>query len=57
MNDDVRTEARRARVPLWRIADALGVSEATFTRMMRKKLSEDKRSQIMSIIAKEEKHD
>ena len=38
MNKDVRIAARQARVPLWKIADALGVSEATFTRMMRREL-------------------
>lgn len=56
MNQEIRTAARKARVPLWKIADELGVSEATFTRMMRHELSKDKRDQIMSIIKKEAAH-
>lgn len=56
MNQEIRTAARNARVPLWKIADALGVSEATFTRMMRRELPKDKHDQIMSIIEKEAAH-
>lgn len=56
MNDDIRTKARNSHVPLWKIADALGVSEATFTRMMRRELPKDKHAQIMSIIEKEASH-
>ena len=56
MNQEIRTAARKARVPLWKIADALGVSEATFTRMMRRELPKDKHDLIMSIIEKEATH-
>jgi len=56
MNESLRTAARKARVPLWKIADALGVSEATFTRMMRRELPKDKHEQVMSIIEKEAVH-
>lgn len=56
MNQEIRTAARQARVPLWKIADALCVSEATFTRMMRRELPKDKRDQIMHIIEKEAAH-
>lgn len=56
MNQVIRTAARKARVPLWKIADALGISEATFTRMMRRELPKDKHDQIMSIIEKEAAH-
>lgn len=56
MNQDIRTAARQARVPLWKIADALSVSESTLTRMMRHELPKDKHDQIMSIIEKEAAH-
>ena len=57
MNQEIRTAARQARIPLWKIADALGVSEATFTRMMRRELPKEKQEQIKTIIAKEAYHD
>lgn len=53
MNETIRTAARQSRVPLWKVAAALHVSEATFTRMMRRELPKDKQEQILSIIAKE----
>ena len=56
MNEEIRIAARKARVPFWKIADAWGISEATFTRMMRRELPRDKHDQIMLIILKEAAH-
>lgn len=49
-NEDVRRAARAAGVPLWRIAEALQVSEPTLTRWMRTPLPDDKRDRIMKAI-------
>lgn len=43
-NNDIRRQAREAKVPLWAIAEEIGISEATLTRRMRLKLCDaDKR--------------
>ena len=49
-NQDIRNVARKAGVPLWRIADALGVSEPTMTRRLRRELPEIEKQRILEII-------
>lgn len=49
-NKSFRESARRAGVPLWRVAIALGVSEATLTRMLRVELPEEKTAQLLCIV-------
>ena len=59
-NNEIRLYAKGAGVPLWRLADHLGISEATLTRMLRRELPEDEKRQILNIIdelAKEEQHE
>lgn len=53
-NADVREAAKKAGIPLWAIAEELGVSEATLTRKMRfEMLNDDKRTirEVIDIIA------
>ena len=50
LNTEIREEARRWRVPLWEIAQQLGVSESTMTRWMRTELSTERVSQIRAAI-------
>lgn len=49
-NATIRLAAKANRVPLWEIAKAINVSEATITRMFRNKISDDNTQIIMSII-------
>ena len=49
-NQEIRLMARGAGVPLWRIADALKVSEPTLTRLLRKELPETEKARIVEII-------
>jgi hypothetical protein len=49
-NQQIRRAAKANGVPFWRISDELKVSEPTFTRIMRKPLSEEKTLEIMTII-------
>lgn len=59
MNDKVRTEAKKARIPLWAIAKHIGISEPTITRWMRSELSEDRAKKIfdaIAVITKERDH-
>ena len=53
--EEIRKEAKKNCVPLWKIADALGISEPTMSRLLRHDLSEEKEAQILDIIRKESK--
>lgn len=50
-NQEIRDKARNANLPLWRIADACGVTAGTFTVWLRKELSGEKRERVLSAIA------
>lgn len=50
VNDDVRLLAKGAGVALWEIADHIGVSEATLTRMLRKVLDPVGRERLVNAI-------
>lgn len=49
-NTEIRQAAKKRGVKLWQLADALNVSEATMTRMLRKELVDEKRSQILAVL-------
>lgn len=49
-NREIREAAKRYGVKLWQIAERLGVSEFTFSRKLRREVSEDEKARIMSII-------
>lgn len=49
-NLNIRNAARIADIPQWKIADALGISEATFTRWLRVKLSPEREKKVMEVI-------
>lgn len=58
-NQDLRKTAKAAGIPLWRIAEALGISEPTMTRKLRHELPESEKQQLLSLIrqlAKEGSH-
>lgn len=50
-NQSVRSAARSAGVPLWRVAANIGVSEPTLIRWLRFPLPENKEQRIMAAIA------
>lgn len=50
-NTDLRAAAKQNGVFLYAIADKLGVSEPTMTRLMRRELPAEKKMQIKDIIA------
>ena len=49
-NKDLRRFARANEVPLWKIANALDISEPTLTRRLREELADDKKAEIYAII-------
>lgn len=54
-NQTIRLTAAGAGVKLWQIADRLGITDCSFSRLLRKELPADKQAQIMQIIAELEK--
>lgn len=49
-NQDIRQAATGAGVKLWQIADALGITDGTFSRKLRKELPQADKNRIFSII-------
>ena len=49
-NHEIRQRAKEQNVRLWQIAEGFGVSDSTFSRMLRKELSEDSRQRAMDLI-------
>ena len=50
-NTDIRVAAKKAGVYLYNIADRLGVSENTLTRLLRRELNAEKKTEILRLIA------
>lgn len=51
-NQDIRQTATKSSVRLWRIADALGITDSSFSRKLRKELPQEEKARIFSIIQK-----
>ena len=49
-NQDIRQLATTSGVKLWRIADALNMTDGNFSRKLRKELSSDEKVKIAEII-------
>lgn len=56
-NMNLRRTAKAAKVPLWRIAEVLGISEPTMTRKLRRELPEKEKRKILDIISALAKED
>ena len=50
MNDRIKMEAKAKGVRLWEIAEALGVSEFTFSRRLRHELSPQDKKTVLAVI-------
>ena len=51
-NIDIRIAARVKRVPLWKVAVALGISEPTLYRQLRTELPDCKKNAMLAAIDK-----
>lgn len=49
-NADIRQAAQSKGIYLWRIADALGISDKTLTAWMRRELPDEMKARIFQII-------
>lgn len=56
-NKDVKNAIREAKLKQWQVAEAYGLSEGSFSRMLRKELSVKKKEEIFEAIEKTKKGD
>ena len=49
-NEDIRDLARIKNVRLWQIAEAIGIQDSNFSRLLRKELPENKKKEIFAVI-------
>lgn len=49
-NQDVKRKAAESRVWLWEIAQKLGITDSSFSRLLRTELSREKKKEIFDII-------
>ena len=49
-NKDLREKMRKDNVPIWKLADALGISETTTQRMLRRELTGEKLHRVQQAI-------
>lgn len=47
---DIKCYAKKSGVPLWKIADALCISEATITRKLRHELTAEEKQKMTALI-------
>ena len=52
-NESLRAELRNKGLMLWQLADLLGISEASVTRMLRHELTPEKAASIMAKVNEE----
>lgn len=52
LNKEIREAIRKARVKQWEVAQALGIAEETLIRWLRRELTEERKTAIMSAIEK-----
>lgn len=51
-NAEIRAAAKEAKIPLWRVANELGISEPSMTRKLRMELDTSERMRILAVIGK-----
>lgn len=51
-NNDIRRKAASEGIRLWQIAEVLKITDSSFSRKLRKELSQEEKEKIFSIIQK-----
>ena len=49
-NKDLRMHALESDVPLWKVAEELGMADSSLSRKLRKELSEGEKERIIAVI-------
>jgi predicted XRE-type DNA-binding protein len=50
-NVEIRQKIKDAGLPFWFVADRLGIADTTFSKWLRKELSEEIKQDILNVIA------
>lgn len=48
-NQEIKEYIKSKNIPMWMVAERLGVADSSFSRMLRYEVSEEKKSQIKAI--------
>lgn len=56
-NYEIKKAAKDAGIRLWRIAEKVGITDTSFSRLLRHELSEKKKKEILDIIEALKKED
>ena len=51
-NTEIREAAKRNGVRLWQVAEGIGISDAAFSRKLRRELPADEREKVLNVIDK-----
>lgn len=51
-NTEIRDAAKRNGVRLWQVAEGIGITDATFSRKLRRELPADEREKVLNVIDK-----
>ena len=51
-NIEIREKIKAAGLYMWQVADALGIQDSNFSRLLRKELSERDRAHVLAAIEK-----
>ena len=51
-NSEIRKQAKNAGLYLWQVAEAIGMRDSEFSRMLRHELRPEKKAEIQNAIAK-----
>lgn len=51
-NNEIRDAAKRNGVRLWQVAEGIGISDAAFSRKLRRELPADERERVLNVIGK-----
>lgn len=49
-NTEIRDAAKRNGVRLWQVAEGIGISDAAFSRKLRRELPADERERVLNVI-------
>lgn len=48
-NKEIKDYIKSKGIPMWRVAERLGIADSSFSRMLRYEISDDKKKEIMHI--------
>ena len=49
-NKEIKDYIKSRRVPMWKVAERLGIADSSFSRMLRYEITEEKKLEIYKII-------